>query len=791
MHRTWIAIGTAAAIGVACKPNPNHRPKYEEEWIVRDVLTALALLDGFRRPDTTAPEIVVRQKRPKPVFLVSGWDVPDGELTLVDHIWSPKSYVGLVDGSKSQPTVPLDPPDLLTPLLDPTIEVLDDINTKVSAQLSGHPRDPRLHVRAALLLGALSVREQAGRFSDTRWQLNRMAAHLTLSMALRGDGAPDVESQLANAMLSLLVGRTKEAVARLEGIPAGEGSAVASWVRALRMLATRDWRLLDDPTKASRLERAIYARQLTDKLSAPQAVRFISTLPNAAADIDLVRVMLHEKQLTVAACHLLSAASIDAEAQTISKRRKHEHRSEFPDSLNALPSAAGITDDGLKISVLDWGTLAFFAQRHLLADTAAMHRCFMVLGLPQEGARYVQASAELDSLRLYPFAAALMANVGPPFKHAAMASLPVLREQPEAVAQSIWARIESGGPNGLAGRIAGLPTHQSWHARTFPYGTALYCQNDRTWRNRAPSSASELRAFMALDPFDSRFRFALVKAMHGDPAPADALMELMGDLVEYDASLAYQIARSRIRTDPESARPWLKKTCEMDAEFCSSAAVLARKQGMNELAAEYYRIWFDNTVDRVRAANQIDWLVEYEMADGNFAEAQRIAKIAAQTYSAASLVMLGEVYERMKRYDAALEQFQKCDERYNTNYVLFFYRRRSEAGSRKYRKLYRKALAKFDLQRLGKLDRSKAPQFGMVITKMSPKAKAFGLSHAAVIVGLEDYLVRSQRDYFVVNDIYADRKEISLVVWTNNGYVELSGQVPDRRFGMQVTDYVP
>ena len=75
----------------------------------------------------------------------------------------------------------------------------------VSAALKTNMRDAHAHESAALVVGAFAFRETAGMFSDTRWALNRMTAHLAMAAALRGaEETASIDGALAEVTLYVL-----------------------------------------------------------------------------------------------------------------------------------------------------------------------------------------------------------------------------------------------------------------------------------------------------------------------------------------------------------------------------------------------------------------------------------------------------------------------------------------------------------------------------------------------------------------------------------------------------------
>ena len=133
---------------------------------------------------------------------------------------------------------------LLARLLDLRTTVLLREDEALSRALSARPLDASAHERAALLLGAFALRDAAGRSTDVRPALCRATAHL----ALRGCAARGSErgtaGRLAEALLVTLVGRERDALARLDALEAAAPTReLRAWARALRLRNTGDWRI--------------------------------------------------------------------------------------------------------------------------------------------------------------------------------------------------------------------------------------------------------------------------------------------------------------------------------------------------------------------------------------------------------------------------------------------------------------------------------------------------------------------------------------------------------------------
>src|SRR4029453_10004592 len=134
---------------------------------------------------------------------------------------------------------------LIGALRDLQRDVLLAQNERLSNVLAADFWNPSHHESAALLLSAFALREASGTFLDLRRTLCRLTAHLALADALRGAHDRTLQGRLAEAALLSLVGRQQDAVARLNATTSAELPEEArAWLRALRLRATLDWRLL-------------------------------------------------------------------------------------------------------------------------------------------------------------------------------------------------------------------------------------------------------------------------------------------------------------------------------------------------------------------------------------------------------------------------------------------------------------------------------------------------------------------------------------------------------------------
>ena len=299
------------------------RYQTEEEWLVAETaesITALALHASGRPVDPLSISV-----RVEPGFRWMSKDAtlegpprhrvhvqPVGRsftITLPDHVWGPVGFTPLarelLGGARPRPASASLPSEsaLLDGLTDLHVSMLAVFNERVSRALEQAPLDPLAHDEAAFLVGALSLREAAGAFSDIRRNLCRITAHLALADALRGGAEPGRIRQAADVLLLSLVGRQKEALARLEGFAPTESSkAHRAWSRALRMRATSDWRPLLEPENATLLERLEYVRARSVSVADSAVSEYLGKHPSESMT-DWAHLAL-QRGLSVSVCGL-------------------------------------------------------------------------------------------------------------------------------------------------------------------------------------------------------------------------------------------------------------------------------------------------------------------------------------------------------------------------------------------------------------------------------------------------------------------------------------------------------
>ena len=290
------------------------------------------------RVPITATVAVQGDESSVPVFLVTiGQDRPV-RLTIDGHLWSPRTYAPLAQSlftAGAASPVPVDrlaDHNVRAALVDLRVEVLLDVNERISSVLKSDMRSAAAHESAALLIGALALRESWTVFGDVRTALSRMAAHLVVADALRGPGPESVDGILARAVLTLLTGAQRDALAIVEGLDRRVTTAQdKAWTRALRLRITGDWPMLmkGDATLLERLEQG---RALRTRVGSDALLSFLDTFePEDVTDWHRIALSEFAGWFNVESGHRFTDEAIEKEL----RKRQRSGRGFTPEASTA------------------------------------------------------------------------------------------------------------------------------------------------------------------------------------------------------------------------------------------------------------------------------------------------------------------------------------------------------------------------------------------------------------------------------------------------------------------------
>lgn len=785
---------------------PTAPSKYtrEQQWIVGSIGTDISqiVLFGARKskPDLDPSKVDLQVK-----------DSGDGSysysmtcdkfapqqrnIKLAKYIWDPDNYVpwvsqlakagGVTTGAQSDDTSA----KLIATLSDFTPTWVDASNKAVSKALSANPLDPVANEQAALLCALYGLKENAFPFTDARRWINRTVAHLAVAGAAREGKPLGAAGRLSRIALLCLVCRNADAVAAITQWRADKlDDATQSWLRALQIRATGDYRIADLP-HARQVERLEYGRALGFNLNEDRVCDYLQTAKVTRLNADWVRIGMLGRD-SIESGHVFCENSVNAEVQDVLqdlhvfKGIQSDDNNVGIAELGAQPTLCLVKDPEWCLEPISWGDLSDFHNRHLLAAVCkTYHFLRSVYGVPDEAKQFADGAIKAFSkLPLFPFCVLNLRDE----KHENIASDPtdtcaeLIRQTPENVNCELWRRSRKRDIRDV------VPDPWVWFDPPLPYGTAFEWDTRADGRHWTVPQYSEQRA---LDPYQTSINYNWAKEKYTRAVSGDQLRAAYGNQDDYNFNAMVAITNAYEGREPEKYARYLEKVCEVDPSYYYSLGEYYKQQDPKRAVAFYEK--FVRLCSGVMVANNCAWLVNYYCDHGRKDEALALAKRAAETYSADGLVTLANLYEKMGKLSEAEDYFWKIDERYGEpSYVVMFYGRHrkefpsSSTGMKKLTdEIYPDGVKMLDASKL-----SDAPREGIRLTTDSDRTLAAGIHKGAVVVGMNGYAVATNGQYFFARDMVPG-SSIEVVFWQNGAYKTAKVNAPDHKLGVEIADY--
>jgi len=453
----------------------------EQEWIVSDIVSSLAQLSSRARskPIGNVHVSALPPAGTSPRFLVET-AVGTSTLEIHDHIWAAANYIPLLTrwGLPRRPrSAPAATSGLLSALTTPRVPLLEASNIELQRRLSAATPGPQDYDDAALLLGVLALREGPGQFADVRHLLSKMTAYLAMAQA-RG-GAAIKTDRVARIVQLALIERQRDVIDQLSAWERESPSALDRiWIRALRLRATGDWRLLDHPEAATLLERIEYVRALELRRGTSAVLEFLdASHPEDVADW----ARIGQFTMSVDASSRFTGGAIASELgdalyvwSKISGQVGTDEKAfaALIERLNDEPA----NGDSTALAPLDWPTWAGSFQRHITADIVAAVEHESWFERRREVARDVASTNEklFGRLAMYPMAKLRYALDDVQYAEAIRESVTLMARRPEVVTPGRWIAALEGRNGRVPGGVTPLPM---WFTTLVPAGTAYDADN--------------------------------------------------------------------------------------------------------------------------------------------------------------------------------------------------------------------------------------------------------------------------------------------------------------------------
>jgi tetratricopeptide (TPR) repeat protein len=799
------------------KPTPYFKTPFqdESEFIVETVLANLTEMIVYAR-QASKGEIKVSvdaAEKPEstfgtPVYLVEVLPGPAAafktQLQVNGPIWSPAIYeqfaakiaqhVGLARRAATQPTAL---PPLAEKLLDFTPTVLEAENQRLSKLLNGDFTSPDLHEQAALLLGALALREFSYEFYDIRSILCRITSHLAFANLIRGQPRYSQDGLIADAVLCGLMNNQAAALEKIKAIDQAIPAA-PEWCRALRARITCDYRELDKQTQRAGIERVMYFYAMTKAIGGDAARKKLdgATFSSAA---DFSRIAHGPSYYSVGFGHELLKVALTLELAEAAAAYKAFHGTELKTenlvaALNHLPQRS-ISKDGIRI--IDWGTWALFLQRHLCMCIAAN---FDFIdgdwGVPEHAKKFsAQSKAIFGGLKFYPLVGRATCTDEQSYRTSVNAGWRITIETPHLVPPTAFNRLFQKS------RVAPLylptsnPHVNEWHKHNPPPGTAYdpvprMDHPSLTGRKDMPQLMDKLHQ---LAPYDGRLTYHLIRIKYQNSLTYEQASELYAPLLDYSSRCLHAVA-CRAEYRQRDCEALLTRAVAMDTSFYAALGEHYLYYDQHDKAIKAFEKMVELDSDTVAGVDNAPWMVRYFFDHGMKDKAAAIADLGAEVYSYSGLRAKVLCLELSGKYDEALTWCKKIDERYEEkNEVAAFYARyKAATRSSKYDTVAvqsLKTLFPMGVERVTLNHFKTKPTRGVLLNGNSVLSRKAGLAKGDIIVALYGIRVHNFAQYEYARKA-TNEPEMQLIVWKPiGGYVEVKASPPDHRFEVEMGNY--
>ncbi len=439
---------------------------------------------------------------------------------------------------------------------------------------------------------------------------------------------------------------------------------------------------------------------------------------------------------TVESGHVFTEPSLQVESddflrdQQLFTGKMSKDSQEADAELSLRPTRCLTTAPTTHLEPISWNDMAAFHARHLL-DSVWQKYYFErnYWGVKDKAeATASWADKSLSSIRLYPLVKLSVEwlKLAKPDDTVIASLTELLAKSPEDVNCELCQRIEYCVPD-----KSKVPGPASWFVPQYPLGTAFDYSNRRFDKN-PELTTEQLKALVDLAPHNEYLIYDWECAKYGTgKATEDQLIAAFGPLADIDIRSMQTIAEAT-ENDPSKHIKSLQRIAQYKPDMYFKLGDYLVAQKRIDEAVKAYETGVEKARNAVLLANSSAWLVNYYYDHGQKEKALKLAQDAAEVYSAAGLLTLANLYERMGKFDDAEEYFQKENERY--------------------------------------------------------EADKYGLKAGDVFVAVDGYSVQNTHQYQYAADLNVG-PNMEFIIWNGKEYRTVKAMLPSRRFGCAIKEF--
>ena len=714
----------------------------------------------------------------------------DYKFTLEDYVWSTKNYEPyaaklLQDLQLTPPAVSEIPKEFLATMANCDTVGLIAENERVSKALTEHPLDAGLHEQAALLQAKFNMEEVAGAFTEDRPQLSCGCAHLSIARALNSNKLGKV-GQLAEVALELMsvrdgmvIGRLDEMYKQAGADAAADPTAAAtmqSWIRALRIRATHDFREYDEKNHTA-IEESQYVLRYCNDRGAEEMLTYIGKHHGNGISDALLRILANNNY-SVEVGHVVSTRIVPAEINSFFKdyvaykKTKPENPSRAFDDLN-LTSKRCLTvdkDGTTRLNVLSWDDLAAFHCRHILSAIRLEYNFYQYnYGVPEMAKNTIaQTKKAFADVTLQPVAMSDFKLEPSDLADVLVASQKLLLTKPELITSSNWQYIRDLAKTQAPQTV--LVEGGQWFDPPIPMGTAFFFFSRQDFSN-SKTDLAELTKLRGYCPFFYNLDEDWLKKKYGAHPTPEQYQEAFGKLGDYSIA-AMQVISDEATPWPDKFIPLEEKVAKLVSDAYFALGDYCVLNNRPEQAAKYYEIGIKNSQNAVLVANESDWLIEYRFSHGQKEKAKELADYSGDVFSSSGLNAMGRYYEKAGNLTKAEKAFRDIKERYETSGELAAFLIRNSVRNPKYLiegRALTKEIFPHGMKRIVLADLKNPPQSGILIKGPDTLSPSSPLKKDSIIVGINGYEISNRPQYDLAAALSTGRS-INVVFWNGKSY---------------------
>jgi hypothetical protein len=445
------------------------------------------------------------------------------------------------------------------------------------------------------------------------------------------------------------------------------------------------------------------------------------------------------------------------------------------------------------VSVLDWGTWAAFEQRQLAHGLTSLSRhLYHLAAADDQKALLAEVKGRFAGLSLYPLVLRWIALTPADYDESITLGRALVAERPEVVTVASW-NFMAEKP-GFVLKASPFPFVASWYTPAVPMGTA-YDLHARALLPGCPRppTREQAKSWAEAAPYDHWTQWSAEwLAVNGAPSVSN-IRRAFGPLMQYDSNAPLKLI-DYMNMNAGDQIAAARQLCEITTSRCDVLAELLVRDARESEAIAAYERWIGASRDRVRVANDLTWLVRHYNRTGNVRRAEELASMAAQAYSYGGLEIYAHLMDALGRYDEAEKTYRAIAERYDKTGPLgtFIVRNAIRTGDKDLElKGWDLLRSEFPngMERLALHALDVPPADGLLFATFGRRPEAMGLRQTDIVVGVDEWRIRNNRQYSVASRLTHD-DQMTFTVWRGGRYQQVRARVPERWLGIALKDYV-